>query len=332
MKQVKINKIIILFLMIVILGCGTKVEKYEKTEFAFGTLIKIIIYEKNIKLAEEATNKAFEEIKRIDTNYNTKVENSLFYKLNSSKNKEIILAEEAKILMKKVLEVSKESDEMYDITVSPLLELWGFYNEEAKVKIPSKEELENTLKLVNYKNIIIDNNKMYLKNKEQKIDTGSFLKGYAIYKAKEVLKSEGINSAFISALSSIELIGDKQGKNWRIGLQNPNNPKEILKILSISDRAIGVSGDYQTYVEIDGKRYHHILNPKTGYPSSENKMVVIVADNAFLADIYSTALFSFNYKKIFDFIKKYNGMEAFVVDKNNNIHISDGLKENIVEP
>ncbi|TDT67926.1 thiamine biosynthesis lipoprotein [Hypnocyclicus thermotrophus] len=332
MRQVKANKILIIFLLILFIGCGNEVKKYEKTEFAFGTLIKIIIYEKDTKLAEKAANKAFEEIKRIDSNYNTKVENSLFYKLNNSKNKKIELDEEGKFLINKVLEVSKETDGMYDITVEPLLKLWGFYNKKNKLKVPTKEELKNTLKIVNYKNIIIEDNIIYLKNKKQTIDTGSFLKGYAIYKAREILKKEGIKSAFISALSSIELIGDKEGKKWKIGLQNPNNPSEILKILLIKDRAIGVSGDYQTYVEIDGKRYHHIISPKTGYPSDENKMLVIVSNNAFLSDMYSTALFSFNYKKIFDFISKYNNIEAFVVDKNNDIHISKGLKENIIEP
>lgn len=325
MKNRNISLLFCLLLIIFSVSCSNnKKQKVEREEFAFNTIIKMIVYTDNEKAAEKAMQLAFDEMRRIDERYNTKSEGSYFYRLNQSPTKPIEVDEEGLFLINKALELSKLTNGKYDITIAPLLSLWGFSNIETKT-IPSKEKLEEILKIINYGDIIIENNLVSLRLSEQQIDTGSFLKGYAISQAKKIMIEEGIASAYISAVSSIETIGVKPNAKWRIGLQNPSNPSELLKIVEMGDKAMGVSGDYQTYVEIDGKRYHHIMNPKTGYPSEKIKMLTVIADNSFLADLYSTAFFGFEAEEIVNIIDEVEGMEALVVDLNDNIFMTSNM-------
>ncbi|MGL4732520.1 MAG: FAD:protein FMN transferase, partial [Fusobacteriaceae bacterium] len=126
----------------------------------------------------------------------------------------------------------------------------------------------------------------------KEIDTGSFLKGYAVEKAADMLKEKGIEYGFVSSLSSIATIGGKpDGTAWKVGIQNPQSPEELLGIVELRDESMGVSGDYQTFVEIEGKRYHHILDRETGYPVMDKKMVVVIGQSALDGDLLSTGFF-----------------------------------------
>ena len=146
------------------------------------------------------------------------------------------------------------------------------------------------------------------------------MKGYAIEKAKNLLKKEGIKSAFVTAISSLDSIGGKpEGKPWKIGLQNPEDPSQIIGIVDLKDKAMGISGDYQTYVEIDGKMYHHILDKETGYPVEDKKMVAVICDNAFDADVYSTTFFLMPIDKVLEYVDNKDGIEVLIVDKDMKI-------------
>lgn len=173
--------------------------------------------------------------------------------------------------------------------------------------------------------MILDGNKLYFSEDGIEIDTGSFLKGYAVEKAKEVMREAGITSAFISSISSIETINSKPGKKpWRIGIENPVNTQELLGIIELNNKGMGVSGDYQTYVEIDGKKYHHIIDKTTGYPVTDKKMVVVISDNAFFSDMYSTAFFMMPIDEVLSFAKDKD-LEVFIVDKDMQTFKSGGF-------
>ena len=306
-NNIKYFFLLIFFFLFAACRFNKEVEKYEDSRFLFGTYIKIIVYDNDVEKAKKSIEKAFNEIARIDEKFNSKFEGSLIYNLNTGKQKEVILDDEGKEIFSKVKEVYELSDRKYDITITPLMKLWGFTEENIdslKLKIPTKEEIEFTKMFVDFSKVKIEDNKLYLEEPIKEMDTGSFLKGYAVHKAKEVLKENGIKSAFITSISSIDLIGGKpNNKVWKIGLQNPKNISKTLGVLSLKDKAMGVSGDYQTYVEIDGEIYHHILDKETGYPIQDKKMVVVVADNAFDADLYSTSFFLMPIDKVLNFVE-----------------------------
>ena len=327
----KFTVFILSILSIFFISCGKEVEKIEESKFLFGTYIKIIVYSDNKEKAMESIEKAFSEIQRIDEKYNSKSEGSLIYNLNNSDNKTVKLDEEGIKLFEGVNKAYELSEHKYDITIAPLLELWGFTDEAMELpglKLPTKEELEFIKTFVDYGKVkISDDGTLTMESPVKEIDTGSFLKGYAISRAKEVLKDEGIKSAFITSISSIDLIGTKpDNKAWKIGLQNPQNPSEMIGIVPLKDKAMGVSGDYQTYVEIDGEMYHHILDKDTGYPVTDKKMVVVLCDNAFDADLFSTTFFLMPIDKVLSYVDSREDLDVLIVDKDTNIITSKNFK------
>ncbi len=319
----KVTKI--LFLLIIIFvgvqaySIFNKEKKYEKSKFLFGTYIKIIVYSKNKSLAETSISKAFDEIERIDRKFNSKSKNSLIYNLNNSSDKILELDDETKELFSKIKKAYDDSKTKYDITIVPLVELWGFSHEKQRVGLPTSQEIKTAKEKIGFDKISFKEDKMYL-NKNIEIDTGSFLKGYAISKAGKILKQLGVKKAFISSISSLVTIGTKpKNKKWKIGIQNPSETNKLLGIIDLSDESMGVSGDYQTYIEIKGQKYHHILDKTTGYPVKDKKMVVVVTKNSFLADLYSTMFFLMPIKDIFSFVEKKKNIKVLVVDKDMNV-------------
>ncbi|MGL5949821.1 MAG: FAD:protein FMN transferase [Cetobacterium sp.] len=313
------------FLLIIVttlmfFGCGKKEEKIAQSErFLFGTLIKVMVYADTEKVAKEAMEKAFDEIKRIDNTYNSKDMNSQIFTLNNSENKEIIVDEEGKYLFEKVTYIHNLSKGKYDITISPLMNVWGF-GELEKEELPTEKEIKAALTKVDFSKVKIDDKKIKITDSQIEVDTGSFLKGYAIQRAKEVLEQNGIKRAFITAVSSIDTIGTKPGDApWRIGLQNPENPQEMLGIVELNNQSMGVSGDYQTYVEINGKKYHHILDKDTGYPVADKKMVAVICRDSFMADMYSTAFYSMKTEEVIEYADSKEDLEVLIVDSEGNI-------------
>lgn len=330
MKRNKVTAIII-FMLLFLLGCSEKkMQKYEDSRFLFGTYIKIIIYDESLDKAKLASEKAFQEIERIDSKFNSKYEGSIIDKLNKSSKKEVDLDAEGTEIFNEIEKMYILSNKKYDITIGPLLKLWGFTDEmidSLTLKVPKKEEIEFTKHFIGYDKVKKINNKLIIESPVKEIDTGSFLKGYALSQAKKLLLKEGIKSAFITSISSIDLIGSKPlDKPWKIGLQNPENPSELLGIVALKNKALGVSGDYQTYVEIDGEMYHHIIDKESGYPIKDKKMVAVVCNDAFLADLYSTTFFLMPIDKVMEYVESQKDLEVMIVDKDMNIVTSKNFE------
>ncbi|MDD7411552.1 FAD:protein FMN transferase [Fusobacterium gastrosuis] len=330
MKRNKVTAIII-FMLLFLLGCSEKkMQKYEDSRFLFGTYIKIIIYDESLDKAKLASEKAFQEIERIDSKFNSKYEGSIIDMLNKSSKKEVNLDAEGTEIFNEVEKMYILSNKKYDITIGPLLKLWGFTDEmidSLTLKVPKKEEIEFTKHFIGYDKVKKINNKLIIESPVKEIDTGSFLKGYALSQAKKLLLKEGIKSAFITSISSIDLIGSKPlDKPWKIGLQNPENPSELLGIVALKNKALGVSGDYQTYVEIDGEMYHHIIDKESGYPIRDKKMVAVVCNDAFLADLYSTTFFLMPIDKVMEYVESQKDLEVMIVDKDMNIVTSKNFE------
>lgn len=317
-----------LFCCLFLGGCFTKGEqKYEDSRFLFGTYIKIVTYAEKESVAKEAMQAAFDEIERIDKKFNSKREESLIYQLNHAEISEVALDQEGVFLFQEVKKAYDLSHKKYDITISPLLELWGFEKQVVK-NLPDSETLKESLSQVDFNSVQWKNGTLKIQSPAKEIDTGSFLKGYAIEQGKKKMQEKGIQSAFISSISSIALLGTKlEGKAWRIALENPEDPEEILGVLSLEGQALGVSGDYQTYLEIQGKRYHHILDKTTGYPVADKKMVAVICKDGLEADIYSTTFFLMPIQEVLDYVNQKEEMEVLIVDQDMNFHMSEHFEK-----
>ena len=325
--MIKSRNIFLLFLLFLFLmGCKKKIERVDEERFAFGTYFKISVYSDDKTEAKKIIAKAFDEIGRIDKKYNSKVKGSLMDELN--KNKIANFDDEGIMLLKEVKKAYELSDTKYDVTMTPLMNLWGFSEDvEARTTLPTDDELNSALKKVDFSKVELDGNIVRIKESGITIDTGSFLKGYAVERAKEVWKMSGVENGFVTAISSIEAIGGKgDGSPWKIGIQNPNNSSEILGVVELRNQSMGVSGDYQTYVEIDGKKYHHILDKETKYPVKDKKMVVIVNKNGLQADLYSTVFFLMPLEKVLEIANTTPDLDVLLVDENDKIYLSKDIK------
>lgn len=324
------KKIIFLLLLIsMFIGCGkekiSNEKKYTEERFLFGTYIQMIVFSENKEKAENAMNTAFEKIDELDRKYNSKTKNSIIYNLNHSNEREVKLDDEGIMLFNEVKKIYDMSNGKYDVTISPLLDTWGF-DKNGRENIPSNQEIQDALSVIGFDKVIIDNDKLILNNSVKEIDTGSFLKGYAVEKAKEILEENGIKNGFISSISSIATIGGKaDGTPWKIGVQNPSDLEKILGIVEVENKSLGISGDYQTYVEIKGKKYHHIMDKNTGYPVEDKKLVVVICDSAFQADMYSTAFFNMNIEEV---LKKaeFLNIDVLIVTNMGDIKTTKSFK------
>ncbi|OGW72823.1 MAG: hypothetical protein A3J72_00400, partial [Nitrospirae bacterium RIFCSPHIGHO2_02_FULL_40_19] len=222
---------------------------------------------------------------------------------------------------------SEKTNGAFDITIGSVTTLWDFHE---KIK-PENRKIKERLPLVNYKNIILDkkSSSVYLKKKGMLIDPGGITKGYAADKAVEALKREGIKSGLVSISGDIKAFGLKpDSKPWKIGIRNPraeNKEDEIMATIEVTDMAISTSGDYERYFIIDGKRYHHILNPRTGYPADECRSVSIIAKDGSITDPFSTGIFILGAEKGIKLLEEM-GIDGIIVDKNGKIHTTPNLR------
>lgn len=319
---------LVLFLSLFLLGCNkNKIQKVEEERFLFGTSIKIVLYSENLETSKKIIDETYGLMNQIEKKYSSRNEESIVYKINKNPLVEQKIDMEFYGIIKNTIEISKLTKGSFDITVEPLMSLWGFDDLEID-KIPNDTEIKKALELVNFEDINLNKTFISLKKNNQKIDTGSFLKGYAIHKASEFLKEKGVTSGMITAISSIEVIGSKpENKPFKIGVQNPKSPEKLLYTIELTDNALGVAGDYQTFVEINGKKYHHIMDSKTGKPSEYNSLVLVLGKNSYLCDLYDTGFFLMKPEEILSFVEKQKDMEVFIVDKNGKEYFSLGIKK-----
>jgi thiamine biosynthesis lipoprotein len=250
------------------------------------------------------------------------------YTINNNPGEFVELDDEGMYLFDEIEKTYKLSGGKYDITITPLMKVWGFFEEEGEIKVPTDDQIKEAISKVDFENVEKVGNKIRIKTSKNEIDTGSFLKGYAIHRAKLVLEENGMDSAFISAISSIETLHSKpDGEKWKIGLQNPEDPTKVYHIVGIDDKSMGVSGDYQIFVEIDGKKYHHLIDKETGHPVRDRKMVVVIGEDGFLADMYSTTFFSMPIADVMNFVNNREDLEVMIVKSDMTEVYSDGFKK-----
>lgn len=280
---------------------------------------------------ESLFDELFAVLKDVDKHYNSYSEGSFFDLINKNAGQFVEVDEETISLLKQLIYFSDLFDGEYDITVMPLVRLWGFYKNE-EPHLPLKEEIKAVKKLVDYKKIEIEGSKVRIAD-GQEIITGSFMKSYAVDKLVQKMRKEGITDAIINAGgSTIKTLNNTVHPYTVINVENPLKKEDSLFKLEIANACFSTSAQTKTFVEIGGKQYGHIINPLTGYPS-ENKQIGILSTNCFVGDIISTGLYN---QKLDGFVEKMKllsnqfEVSGFLMDKNNNIRFSEGFEKYIV--
>lgn len=306
-------------------GCGLKKEEpFTNVDFAMGTVINQTIYSE-----ENLTSDVLDILVDIEDNkLSWRIDTSEIAKINAQAGlDEVLVSEEVKNELQTAIDIGNNSDGALDITIGKLSRLWNIEGENPSV--PEDEKIQELLKDVDFSKLSITKGGVILPENTS-IDLGAVGKGIACDKIKEYFNSkQDVKGAVVSVGGSILVYGKKaDNSNWKVGITDPRGEQgAVFGALSLSqDCFVSTSGDYEKYFEQDGKRYHHILDPKTGYPSESGLLsVTIVCDSGEVSDGLSTACFVLGYEKSLPLLEKYNA-QAIFVDSNKNVIITDGLK------
>lgn len=304
-------------------------DLFKYHQVAMGTVIEITLIADDEEASNKAAFRAFQEMKRIEQLMSPRIESGDVFRINQSSGKEWVkVSDETLKVIKKAQEISELSEGGFDITVTPLTELWRKARE--KKIPPSAEEVKEKLGLVNFKNVEMDREgRVFLKIKRMAIDLGGIAKGYAVDRAFELLKSLGYKNLIVNAGGDLRVGGLKNSQPWSIGIQNPRESKNFLARISVSDMAVATSGDYEKFFIYEGKRYHHIFNPRDGFPTEGCQSVTIVTKDCITADGLATAVFVLGAEKGYSLCQKLEGADCIIVDKEGKIIFSPGLKDRI---
>ncbi len=319
------KKIFILFLIINMLFLTSCVSKNEYTNnfFTMDTPMSITAYGKN---AKEGVTKSISYINKLDGLFSKTLSQSEISLANSRDGSAYVFSETVSALISKSVEYSKATDGAFDITLGTLTNLWDTKAENPK--IPSEKEINEALENTGYQNLVPNGTYVLFKS-PLKLDMGGVVKGYACDGVYKILSDYDIKSAIVNLGGNIYVKGEKpDGTLWNVGIKDPRNDDQnaIIGYISVKDTSIVTSGDYQRYFIKDGIRYHHIIDPKTGYPSESDLMsVTIICPSSTMADAYSTAVFIMGREKGTEFLEK-NNIDYILITKSKEVIVSENLK------
>lgn len=317
--------LIIVALSLFMFSCARN-RTVKKTETIMGTNVTITVVAETAKEGEAAIGAAMGEIRRLDEMMSLYKESSEVTRVNMASGKHpVAVSPEMIEVVEGAVAVAKLTDGVFDITMGPLIVLWRMRTAEGD--IPTEKEIARILPRVNYRNIIVNKKKstLFLRRPDMIIDLGGVAKGYAADRAAEILKQHGIGSALVAVAGDIRVLGARpDGSPWRIGVQHPRKPKTTLTVLDLRDTFISTSGDYERFVIKAGKRYHHIIDPRTGKPSTGVISATIIGDRGAIVDPLTTALFVLGRERGMEIVNKL-GYEAVVVDEDGRVSHTAGI-------
>lgn len=321
------KKILLVLLVLVLSTACTAEEKspfLRRVDYALGTVIEIKLYDKQ---SEEVMDKLFARLKEIEQRMSFSIESSDIYKLNHAEGKVVSgLHEETVFVLKEAVRFNKISGGFFDPTLGNLIEMWGIGSENAR--IPSQTEIDQALLTLGTDRIHFLDATTVQMDAGMKIDLGAIAKGYAADEVAKLCVENGVQSAIIDLGGNVLALGDKAGKPFVVGIRDPfSAERSALGILDISNLTLVTSGDYERFFEADGKRYHHILDYRTGYPvESDLASVTIITSKSIEADGYSTSTYAMGLEAGLKFIESQKDLEAIFVTKDKRVIITEGLK------
>ena len=294
-----------------------------------GNRFEITVEAKTATETDFFLKKAVEEIARIEALLSTYQETSETNLINKNAGlKPVKVSDEVFSLIKRSKKISEITDGTFDITYGSIDQrFWNFDTE--MTELPDEVLARKSIALIDYRNIILNTEEktVFLKNKGMRIGFGGIGKGYAAEKTKNLLKNLGVKAGIINASGDLSCWGiPENGKPWTIGIAHPDFAELPFSTLEVTDLSVATSGDYEKFVMIDGKRYSHTINPKTGFPVHEIKSVTVISPNAEISDALATPITILGTEKGLALINQLKDIECIIIDDDNKFYYSEKIK------
>ncbi len=320
-----LSAIIIVVIALTFVSCENDDTPYTDEMYALDTLISFKVYGDE-KKAQNATDKAKKEIQRLEELFSVNKDGDV-KKINESEDF-VTVSDETMSLLNTAQNVSKDTDGAFDITVYPIMKLWGFIDK--NYKVPADEKIKETLHFVDYKKVALENKKVKCE-KGVYIDLVAIAKGYIGDKVAKIFEEENL-SAVIDLGGNIVLVGKKpDGTAYKVGITYPDEVGDYFCTVDMKYKSAVTSGAYQRFFEENGKKYHHIMDPKTGKPSqSDISSVTVFSNDTALADAYSTAIFVMGIDKSKEFLKNKKDIAVAILDsEKKTLYASEDIAKDI---
>lgn len=305
---------------------------FKKSAHIMYTEVTITVVSDSPEKAENAIDGAFDEIRHLEKLLSFWTQDSEIAAINRNAGVAAVrVSPETLDVLEKSIFISEKTDGAFDPTIGPVIRLWDFHK---KVR-PERQAVQKALELVDYRQMAVNEKEStaFLKKAGMSFDTGGIAKGYAADRAVEALRKAGIKSGLVAVAGDIRAFGTRpDGKPWRIGIRDPRPKDEDSYLMATielrDDEAISTSGDYERFFIEDGVRYHHLLDPRTGYPSMLCQSVTVVADKAVYTDGLATGVFVMGPEKGLKLLGEL-GYEGIIVDAEGKTHVTPGIRNRL---
>ena len=322
------SAVLIIFAAVLVCGCTGKPKPIRQTELALGTVCTVSLFDSREKALLPAS---FSLISQLENKISKNIPESEISVLNRSAGvSPAVLSQPVFQLLTMAQKFSILSEGMFDVTIDPVVELWGIGTDHAAV--PDQDRLSHAVSLVDYRKVVLDqaHSSAFLPEKELAVDLGGIAKGYIADQVKEFLISGGASGGIIDLGGNILAFGRKpDGSDFRIGIQDPFGGRgSSIGVLTMKEGSLVTSGIYERFFEQDGRKYHHIFDVRTGYPVDNSLAgVSIMTQESAAGDALSTAVFALGLEKGMALVEGMDGVEAIFITRDKEVYISSGIRE-----
>lgn len=303
-------------------------REFKRPQKLMGNAFEITVVSDDESSANGHLDAAIQEIRRIEKLLTTYSDESQTHLINTNAGvRPVQVDREIFGLIERSLRISRITDGYFDISYGGIDKSFWNFNREMKV-LPDPEQIRQHLKLVNYQNIILNHDRqtVFLAEKGMRIGFGGIGKGYAAEMAKRLLQERGVHSGIVNASGDLTAWGNQaDGQPWTVGIADPDNAGQPFSYMNITDMAVATSGNYEKFVIIDGKKYSHTINPKTGMPVSGIKSVTVFCPNAEIADAMATPIGIMGIDAALSMVNQINHLECVVIDDQDKIYSSQNI-------
>ena len=315
-------------------ACG-RTPLQEQQAYVFGTRVEVLVVSNDPEQGRKAIAAVLREFDRLHRAYHAWQDSELTI-LNSAifSGRPQQVSPELAEFVQEAQALSQQGDYLFDPGIGQLIKLWGFQADEFKAELPTKADIQAWLaSKPSIADITINGSTISSRNRNVALDFGGYLKGVALDRAAAILRAQGINNALINIGGNIMALGSKEGKKWRVGIQHPRQSGPMATVSLNDGEAIGTSGDYQRFFEVDGKRYAHLLDPRTGYPADHTQAVTVLIPPGpragTLSDATSKPVFIAGPEHWREMARKMDVGLVLRVDRDNHIFVTEALRQRL---